>query len=332
MAVTYTLNGAVANPTTAGSYAVDASLNNPDYQATDAIGTLVISPATPHLTWANPADIVYGTKLGSTQLDAMASVPGTFAYTPAAGTVLQVGQGQTLSALFTPTDMTDYLSVTAQAVLNVAPAPLTVTAVNETQVYGAALSALTYTYTGLVNGDTSATFSGGLATTATSSSSVGGYPITQGTLAATGNYTIGTFNPGTLIITQATPTITWANPANIVYGTALSATQLDATASWTVGGNTVNVPGSLHLQPGRRHRPERGQQSDPLGVLHTHRHVRLHQRLGHGLDQRRPARHKHHPGRLDTRGRTGPIRHLHRYCRRWTTVAIPAHRLGAVPD
>ena len=52
---------------------------------------------------------------------------------------------------------------------------------------------MTYTYTGLVNGNSSATFSGGLATTATSSSSVSSYPITQGTLAATGNYTIGTF-------------------------------------------------------------------------------------------------------------------------------------------
>ena len=32
---------------------------------------------------------------------------------------------------------------------------------------------------------------------------------------------------------QATPTITWANPADITYGTALCGTQLDATSSWT---------------------------------------------------------------------------------------------------
>ena len=44
--------------------------------------------------------------------------------------------------------------------------------------YGDPVPALTYTYTGLVNGDTSATFTGGLDTTATSSSSVGSYPIT----------------------------------------------------------------------------------------------------------------------------------------------------------
>ena len=49
-------------------------------------------------------------------------MPGTFTYTPAAGTVLNAGQGQTLSAVFSPTDSTDYLSVNAQAVLNVTPA------------------------------------------------------------------------------------------------------------------------------------------------------------------------------------------------------------------
>ena len=44
------------------------------------------------ITWANPAGIVYGTALGSAQLDATASVPGTFTYSPAAGTVLHAGQ------------------------------------------------------------------------------------------------------------------------------------------------------------------------------------------------------------------------------------------------
>ena len=45
--------------------------------------------------------------LGSAQLDASASVAGTFAYTPAAGTVLHAGDNQTLSVVFTPTDKHD---------------------------------------------------------------------------------------------------------------------------------------------------------------------------------------------------------------------------------
>ncbi len=39
-----------------------------------------------------------------------------------------------------------------------------------------------------------------------------------------------------------TPNITWATPTAITYGTALSSTQLDATASATVGGSTVTPP------------------------------------------------------------------------------------------
>ena len=44
--------------------------------------------ATPTITWFDPADIVYGTALSGTQLDATAAVPGTFIYTPAAGNIL----------------------------------------------------------------------------------------------------------------------------------------------------------------------------------------------------------------------------------------------------
>ena len=40
----------------------------------------------------------------------------------------------------------------------------------------------------------------------------------------------------TINVDTATPTIAWANPADITYGTALSAAQLDATSSWTVAG------------------------------------------------------------------------------------------------
>jgi hypothetical protein len=61
--------------------------------------------ATPTITWPAPAAIPYGTALSSTQLDATASVPGSFVYTPPAGTVLSTGT-QTLSVTFTPTDTT----------------------------------------------------------------------------------------------------------------------------------------------------------------------------------------------------------------------------------
>jgi beta-glucanase (GH16 family) len=84
-------------------------------------------PATPVITWATPAGIVYGTALSATQLDATASVPGTFVYTPAAGAVLAVGS-QILSVTFTPTDTTDYKTATGTATLMVNPTAPTISA------------------------------------------------------------------------------------------------------------------------------------------------------------------------------------------------------------
>ncbi len=78
--------------------------------------TITVSQAAPVITWATPAPVAAGSTLGATQLDATASVPGSFMYTPAAGTTLTAGT-QTLSAVFSPTDATDYSSATAQTSL-----------------------------------------------------------------------------------------------------------------------------------------------------------------------------------------------------------------------
>jgi hypothetical protein len=86
-------------------------------------GDLMIAQATPTVTWATPADISQGQALGGAQLDATASVPGTFAYSPPAGTVLGARAGQTLTAVFTPADTTDYKTVSVSTTLNVLPTP-----------------------------------------------------------------------------------------------------------------------------------------------------------------------------------------------------------------
>ncbi len=78
------------------------------------------------ITWNNPASIVYGTALSATQLNATASVAGTFAYTPAAGTIPVAGT-DTLSVTFTPTDTTDYTSVTKTVTLTVTQAAPVIT-------------------------------------------------------------------------------------------------------------------------------------------------------------------------------------------------------------
>jgi 6-phosphogluconolactonase (cycloisomerase 2 family) len=79
---------------------------------------------TPVITWTAPAAITNSTPLSTTQLDATASVPGTFVYTPASGTVLPAGT-QTLSATFTPTNTASYNNATASVTITVNAASLT---------------------------------------------------------------------------------------------------------------------------------------------------------------------------------------------------------------
>ena len=64
----------------------------------------------PIITWPTPAAVSYGTALSSIQLNATASVPGTYSYSPATGVVLAPGP-QTLCVTFTPTDIADYVPV-----------------------------------------------------------------------------------------------------------------------------------------------------------------------------------------------------------------------------
>jgi uncharacterized protein (TIGR02145 family) len=73
----------------------------------------------PIITWSNPADIIVGTKLSATQLNATADVAGTFVYTPPIGTSLSVGEKQVLKVEFTPNDLTNYNTGSKNVNINV---------------------------------------------------------------------------------------------------------------------------------------------------------------------------------------------------------------------
>jgi hypothetical protein len=222
---TYSTSG-TASATSAGSYTVTATATG-NYTGTSGPIAWTIAQATPVVSWATPSSIVYGTALDSTQLNATANVPGTFVYTPAAGTILDAG-AQTLAVTFTPTDTTNYNTASASVSLTVNPAPVTFT-----------VSPVSFTYNGNAQGPTitpsvaGATYSTSGTTSATSA---GSYTVTA---TATGNYT-GTSGPIAWTITQATPVVSWATPAPITYGTALDSTELNATA---------NVPGTFAYTP-----------------------------------------------------------------------------------
>ena len=82
---------------------------------------------TPTIQWANPADIVYGTPLGSSQLNATVGPAGTLTYTPPAGTVLSPGSNQVLRVVFSPADPTQYTAATNSVHINVLKASQTIT-------------------------------------------------------------------------------------------------------------------------------------------------------------------------------------------------------------
>lgn len=107
------------------------------------------------------------------------------------------------------------------------------------QVYGTAIGAgvLDASVLGSVAGTISYTVtpSGGQATAITAATILpaGSYTLTANfTPADTTAYTAATAQVG-FTVNQATPIITWANPAAITFGSALSSTQLNATANVT---------------------------------------------------------------------------------------------------
>ena len=125
---------------------------------------------------------------------------------------------------------------------------------NTNKLYGAAVPALTASYSGFVNGDTagSLTTPPTLTTTATAASPVGSYPITASG-AASPNYTI-TYASGTLTVNPAALTITAVN-TNKLYGAALPA--LIASYSGFVNGNTGQA--ACHDAAGLDHHGDGGQ-------------------------------------------------------------------------
>ena len=114
-----TVQAAYVEVTPAGSSPSAATASPQNLSASAQITiTAAGTSNVPTITWNAPAAISYGTALGSTQLNATANVPGTFAYTPRRGPCSKREQ-QTLSATFTPTDTKTYSAATASVQLTV---------------------------------------------------------------------------------------------------------------------------------------------------------------------------------------------------------------------
>ena len=116
----------ITNAAPAGTHTITIRATDNCGTNTDTSFSLNIHKGTSTITWNNPADISYSTALSSTQLNAAASVAGTFTYTPASGTVLDSGSNQTLSVSFVPTDSANYDLASANVSISVLKANQTI--------------------------------------------------------------------------------------------------------------------------------------------------------------------------------------------------------------
>ncbi len=194
---------------------------------------------------ANPASRFYGSAnptftasfAGFLPGDGAGNIAGTAQFTTLANATSNIGLFTIDAALGSLLSDQGYQFTFAPGVLNVTPRPLTVTANNQTRLYGNANPALTFTLggLGLVNGDL---LSGALATSAGTTTGVGNVAITQGTLAASANYAL-TFVGGQLAITPRLLTVS-ADSLTKLLGIADPALTFRLSGDGLVNGDTVS--------------------------------------------------------------------------------------------
>ena len=146
---------------------------------------------------------------------------------------------------------------------SITAAPLTIEVDDKSKQLNAADPVLTFTVLGFLGSDATTTQVVGVTLARDPGETVGTYAITANTSNATirsintqavnPNYIIQTNNPGVFTISnKQIPELSWSTPAPIVYGTPLSATQLNATVSGGVVGTFTYSPASGILGAGTR--------------------------------------------------------------------------------
>jgi hypothetical protein len=229
-----------------------------DYTSANKTVSLTVSAGgkvTPTITWLAPAAITFGIALSGTQLDATASVPGTFAYSPALGTVLGAGT-QTLSVTFTPTDTTDYTTATSSVSLTVNKGTTTATvSVASSATYGTSVTltaaVIPATSTGSVtfkNGSITlgaGTLSSGTATLNMVVTTANGFAVGSDSITAVyggdSNDSGSTSSAATLTVTEGTATAVTATTSSIALGSSSATQSLTATVTTTSGTPTGTV-------------------------------------------------------------------------------------------
>ncbi|OHD22879.1 MAG: hypothetical protein A2Y38_15880 [Spirochaetes bacterium GWB1_59_5] len=224
-------------------YSIDATFTpTSNLYAVTTITDGFVVKGVPVITWGTPEAITYGDLLSGTQLNAAADVAGFFEYDPLAGVTLPAGE-QALAVYFTPADTANYTDATDGVWLTVNKAvPEFTFTINVSSILVGGTLAGKYTLVNPQGGAVTYRLDSAVGTLINIDTYVfaaadsGRWVFVL--CAATTNYLAAEASDGVAILAPAE--ITWATPASIVYGTALSGTQLNASA--TVAGTLVYDP------------------------------------------------------------------------------------------
>ena len=236
----------------AGTHTLTVTVTPADsdsYGATKATVPIEVVKATPVVDWPTPKGIRCDSLLGNKQLCATASVPGTYEYSPAAGEALTAGLHE-LAVVFTPKDTANY--TTAEATVSIEVAKVT------PSVDWPTPRAITSgTPLGMSQLNAEAWVPGSFIYTPTAGEVL---PVGRHTLSVTftptdrSSYTAVQSTVVLTVIEKPKPTISWAKPQPIPYGTSLSADQLCATSAipgkftYSPAAGEVLVPGVHELR------------------------------------------------------------------------------------
>ena len=239
--LTVTYDGSEQTPVNAGSYRVVASLNDANYQAQDATGTLVIAKAEATINLGGLSKTYTGQAQGATVTTTPADLGGvSVTYDGIAQAPTNAGSYRVVASLTNP----NYEAQNATGTLVIAKAPAQVNLSDLTQTYNGSPRAATVA-TVPANLNVDVTYDGN----AQAPTNAGSYAVVATVKNA--NYE-GSAN-GTLVIDKASQSITFAPLAakivganftvNATGGASGNAVTFAAAGSCTVSGNTVQITG-----------------------------------------------------------------------------------------
>ena len=240
--LTVTYDGSAQAPTNAGSYRVVASLNDANYEARDAVGTLVIAKAEATINLGGLSKTYTGQAQGATVTTTPTGLGGvSVTYDGSAQAPTNAGSYNVVASLTNP----NYEAQNATGTLKIEKASAQVS-----------LSGLSKTYTGQAQGATVTTTPTGLnvdvtyAGNAQAPTNAGSYAV----VATVNNANYQGSANGTLVIDKASQVITFAPLADKILGADFNisatggnsgnAVTFAAAGSCTISGNnTVSVTG-----------------------------------------------------------------------------------------